>query len=147
MPCADQIRYDPYRFSREPEHYVASYVADVDRAFCIPKAILLCACARAVGIPSRLGFADVINHLHSDKLRRAAGKPTFFVYHGFTELHLGNRWFKLTPAFNIELCERFNVRPLDFDGTDDALFHEFEPGGKRHMQYVRDRGRHTDLPF
>ena len=33
-----------------------------------------------------------------------------FVFHGFTEFWLaGRRWVKATPAFNIELCERFGV--------------------------------------
>ena len=33
--------------------------------FCVNKAVLLAALARAVGIPARLGFADVRNHLSS----------------------------------------------------------------------------------
>jgi hypothetical protein len=53
----------------------------------------------------------------------------------------------VTPAFNVELCELFGVRPLEFDGTADALFHEFTSGGERHMEYVRYRGEFDELPF
>ncbi len=52
-----------------------------------------------------------------------------------------------TPAFNIELCERFGVQPLEFDGRTDALFHEFSAEGQRHMEYVAQRGSFADLPL
>jgi hypothetical protein len=55
--------------------------------------------------------------------------------------------FKVTPAFNTELCERFGVRQLIFDGKSDALFHEFDTNSHRHMEYVRDRGWFADPPI
>ena len=33
-----------------------------------------------------------------------------FAWHGYSELLLGDRWFKLSTAFNIELCERFGTK-------------------------------------
>ena len=60
---------------------------------------------------------------------------------------LASRWVKATPAFNIELCERFGVRPLEFDGRSDALFHEYSVDGRRHMEYVAARGSFADLPL
>ena len=83
--------------------------------FCVAKAIVLAAGARAVGIPARLGFADVRNHLTTERLRAQMGTDVF-AYHGFTELHLGGRWVKATPTFNRSLCDRFGVKPLEFDG-------------------------------
>ena len=142
----DGIRYDPYSVSGDRADYRASSILGVDAAFCVPKAVLLAAAARAVGIPSRVGFADVRNHLQSDKLREQMGTD-LFVCHGFTELYLNDRWFKVTPTFNVELCERFGVAPLDFDGTSDALLHEHDARGGRHMEYVHDRGAFVDLPF
>src|SRR3990167_7232802 len=38
--------------------------------FCVAKAALLAAAARASGIPARVGFADVRNHLTTPRLRR-----------------------------------------------------------------------------
>jgi transglutaminase-like putative cysteine protease len=142
----DGIRYNPYAFSFEPEAYRASVISDTRNNFCIPKAILLAADARALGIPARLGFADVRNHLTTERLR-ALMKTDLFVFHGFAELLLDGRWVKATPAFDAALCKRFGVRPLEFDGKNDALFHEFTRDGRKHMQYVRDRGTFADFPL
>ena len=142
----DGIRYDPYSITRNPDDYRASTVLGQRAAYCIPKAVVLTALARAVGVPARLGFADVRNHLASEKLLARLGTD-LFVFHGFTEVWLAGRWVKATPAFNIELCERFGVRPLEFDGRGDALFHEYSADGRRHMKYVAERGSFADLPF
>ena len=142
----DGIRYDPYSITSDPDDYRASTVLAQRAAYCIPKAVLLTALARAVGIAARLGFADVRNHLASEKLL-AWLRTDLFVFHGFTEFWLAGRWVKATPAFNIELCERFGVRPLEFDGRSDALFHEYSADGRRHMEYVAERGSFADLPL
>ena len=142
----DGIRYDPYSITADPDDYRASTVLAQPAAYCIPKAVVLTALARAAGVPARLGFADVRNHLASEKLLARLGTD-LFVYHGFTEFWLGGRWVKATPAFNVELCERFGVQPLEFDGRTDALFHEFSADGRRHMEYVAQRGSFADLPL
>jgi transglutaminase-like putative cysteine protease len=142
----DGIRYDPYAVSLDRDHYRASVVVETRQTFCVPKAILLAAAGRAVGLPTRLGFADVRNHLASDQLLERLGTD-LFTYHGFTEIHLDGRWLKATSAFNKSMCDRFGVLPLDFDGTEDAVFHPFDAGGQRHMEYIRDRGSFEDFPF
>jgi hypothetical protein len=70
-----------------------------------------------------------------------------FIYHGYTEIFLNGAWVKATPAFNLSLCRRFHVNPLEFDGVHDSLFHEFDASGHRHMEYMRDHGTFADLPF
>ncbi len=142
----DGVRYDPYRVSSDPADYRASAVARAEAAFCVPKAVLLAAVARACSIPARLGFADVRNHLTSERLRARMGTD-LFVFHGYVELWLDGRWVKATPAFDRGLCDRFGVRPLEFDGVHDALFHEFDVHGRRHMEYVHERGTFDDLPL
>jgi len=142
----DRIRYDPYTSNLERETYKASVIVGTDANFCIPKAILLAAAARSLGIPSRLGFADVRNHLATERLLRLF-RTDLFVFHGYTELFLDARWVKATPTFNASLCEKFNVKPLDFNGRDDALLHPFDREGKRYMDYVRNRGSHADMPL
>jgi transglutaminase-like putative cysteine protease len=112
----------------------------------VPKSVLLTASARARGIPARLGFADVRNHLTSEKLRASMGTD-LFAWHGFSELLLDGQWHKLSTAFNIELCDRFGVEALEFDGTGDALLHPFDKAGQRHMEYVNQRGSFDDLPL
>jgi transglutaminase-like putative cysteine protease len=142
----DEIRYDPYQFSLNPVHLRASAILAAGSGFCVPKAGLLAACARAVGIPARIGLADVRNHLASQRLLSLMQTDIFYC-HGYTELWLGGHWIKTTPAFNIELCERFGVKALDFDGRSHALMHEFDASGRRHMQYLADHGPRADLPL
>lgn len=142
----DGIRYDPYNTSREPGAYRASAIAATEANWCVPKAVLFAAAARRVGIPARLGFADVTNHLTSAKLADRM-KTDVFAWHGYTELLLGDRWFKLSTAFNKSLCERFGLKTLDFDGTADALMHPYDVAGNRHMEYIRQRGSFDDLPL
>lgn len=141
----DQIRYDPYAVSFSEGDYRASRVLQKPSNFCIPKAIALTAVLRAAGIPAAVGFADVRNHLNSPKLAELMGTD-LFIYHGYVALWLDGRMFKVTPAFNTALCERFGVRQLVFDGGSDALFHEFDMRNHRHMEYTNDRGWFADPP-
>jgi transglutaminase-like putative cysteine protease len=142
----DGVRYDPYSIRLEPEFMRASAALKAGRAFCVPKAVLLAAAGRAVGLASRLGFADVRNHLATRRLLDLMGTDVF-AYHGYAEVRLDGRWIKLTPAFNIELCQKFRVRPIDFDGVNDAMLQAFDADNRRHMEYVNDRGAFADLPF
>jgi transglutaminase-like putative cysteine protease len=142
----DEIRYDPYGVVLTREALRATAVIERGAGFCIAKAIVLAAGARSLGIPARLGFADVRNHLTTERLRTRMGTD-LFVFHGFTELHLEGRWVKATPTFNRSLCDRFGVRPLEFDGRTDSLLHPFDAAGQRHMEYVQDRGTYADVPL
>ncbi len=141
----DAIRYNPFLdFSRD-ESFQASRCIAAGEGFCIGKAALLAASARADGIPARVGFADVKNHLTTPALRARMGSD-LFIYHGYSELWLEGKWVKATPAFNLELCRRFRVKPLEFDGREDSIFHPFDEEERRHMEYLRDRGSHADVP-
>jgi transglutaminase-like putative cysteine protease len=142
----DGFRYDPYDVSVSPERFKASVLVGRATGYCVPKAIVLAACARAAGIPARLGFADVRNHLTTKRLTELIQTDVFY-YHGYTELHLDGRWFKVTPAFNKGLCEKFGIKPLEFDGTSDCLFHEYDIRGEKHMEYVRSHGTFADVPY
>ena len=86
----DGIWYDPYIPFYRPEHYRASNVLKRGRAFCIGKASLLCALGRACGIPSRVSFADVHNHLSTKQLIDYLGSD-IFSYHGLTEFYLDGK--------------------------------------------------------
>ena len=142
----DGFRYDPYNVDYAPERFRASSVVDSPSNWCVPKSVLLTAAARSKGIPARLGFADVKNHLTSEKLR-AKMETDVFAWHGYSELLLGDRWHKLSTAFNVELCEKFGVKTLAFDGTGDALMHPYDEAGNRHMEYITQRGSFDDLPL
>jgi len=141
----DGIVYTPYVDFKSPETFRASACLARGSGFCVAKAALLAAAARASGIPARVGFADVRNHLTTPRLRQLMGTDLFY-YHGYTELYLGGKWVKATPAFDRGLCEKFGVRPLEFAGREDSLFHPHDVSGRRHMEYVRDRGPAVDVP-
>jgi transglutaminase-like putative cysteine protease len=141
----DGVRYDPYTFDISSAALRASRTLETRRSWCVPKAILLAACCRAVGIPARLGFADVRNHLSTERLRQMMGTD-IFAWHGYTSIEIGGQWLKATPAFNLELCEKFRLRPLEFDGTCDAVYHPFDLTGNRHMEYIRFHGEYDDVP-
>ena len=143
----DEIRYDPFAIRMQGDAFKASTVLHDRRAFCIPKAVLLAAAARAVGIPTAIGLSDVVNHFTSDKLKRAMGGKEVFLHHGYAALHLAGKWVKAAPAFNLELCTRFGVLPTEFDGTSDAVLQEYDAQRNLRMKYLRDHGFWSDLPF
>jgi len=142
----DLIRYNPYSIEPVKDSIKASAVLAKKEGYCVAKAVLLAACLRSQKIPARLGFADVKNHLNTERLK-ALMQTDLFVWHGFAEIYLEDRWVKATPAFNLSLCEAFNVKPLEFDGTRDSIFHPFDNLGNRHMEYVTDHGSFDDLPW
>ena len=141
----DRIRYNPFQNFLVDDAYRGSTCLERGEGWCVPKAALLAACARVAGIPARVGYADVKNHLTSPALIERM-RTDLFVFHGYTELWLEGKWVKATPAFNLALCTRFRVKPLEFDGTADSIFHPFDEDNRRHMEYVRDRGRYFDVP-
>jgi transglutaminase-like putative cysteine protease len=141
----DGIWYDPYTPFYRPEHYRSSNVLKRGRAFCIGKASLLCALGRACGIASRVGFADVYNHLASKQLLEYLGSH-IFSYHGFVEFFLDGKWVKATPAFNKELCRKAKVSPLEFNGRDDCIFQPYNEEKKLFMEYINDHGTYADIP-
>jgi transglutaminase-like putative cysteine protease len=141
----DRVRYNPFQNFMADDAYRASACLERNVGWCVSKAALLAACARATGIPARVGFADVKNHLTTPELTAKMGTD-LFVYHGYAELQLDGRWVKATPAFNLALCTRFRVKPLEFDGREDSIFHPFDEDNRRHMEYVSWRGEFADVP-
>lgn len=146
LAVRDGIRYNPYTIEPDKNNMKASTTLKNGQGYCVAKAVLLTACLRSRQIPARLGFADVRNHLNTKRLKKLMGTDTF-IYHGYTEIFLNGNWVKATPAFNLELCDNFNVKPLDFDGVNDSIFHPFDKTGNRHMEYVKDHGTFADLPW
>ena len=141
----DGIRYNPYVSFHRPEDYRASNILKWGRSYCVGKAALLCALARARKIPCRIGFATVRNHLASQKLIDYLGSDRF-VYHGYVEFWLNRTWVKATPAFNAELCELHHVDPLEFDGYSDSIYQSYNRDNKLYMEYVAFHGTYADIP-
>ena len=142
----DEVRYDPYRVDLSPLGMRASTALDRGIGWCIPKAALLAAVCRAAGIPARLGYADVRNHLSTERMRETM-RSDVYIWHGYTDIWIDGAWRKATPAFNVELCNRFGLLPLEFDGVTDSIYHAYDRAGNRHMEYVNQRGAFTEMPL
>ncbi len=141
----DKIYYNPYCVNYQLDIFKASTTVKNLESFCIPKTILFCACARALGFPARIGFADVKNHLATKRLNELL-RTNVYRMHGYTLIYIHDKWVKATPVFNIELCEKFGVEPLAFDGAADSILHAFNQAGDRHMEYLHDYGGFDDMP-
>jgi transglutaminase-like putative cysteine protease len=142
----DGFRYDPYQVDLSAGGMRASSVIERGIGWCVPKAALLTAACRAAGIPARLGYADVRNHLSTERMRRTM-QTDLFIWHGYADIWIDGAWRKATPAFNRELCERFGLLPLAFNGHDDSIYHPYDRAGNRHMEYVQYRGTFDEMPL
>lgn len=144
----DEFYYDPYRIDFRRDAMKASHQVGRTRGFCMTKALLLAATCRAVGIPSRVQFFIVKNHLATDRLIKIL-ETDLIVFHGSTQLFINENWFSATPAFNLELCKKLGVEPLAFNGSSDAIFQEYVGinGDRKFMEYVHDYGTFDDFPY
>jgi transglutaminase-like putative cysteine protease len=142
----DGIFYDVYDADLSREGLRASSIIERGRGFCVHKSIVYAAACRAAGIPSRLVFADVRNHLASDRLRELVG-GTLFCFHTLTAVRPRDRWIKATPVFNKMLCRIYGMPALEFDGESDSLYHPYDADGGRLMEFVSHRGEFDDFPY
>jgi len=142
----DEIRYFPFDLDISVKGLMASTTVENGHGWCVNKAALLAACCRTSGIPARIGFADVKNHLFDAKMKRYMLNKDIFYWHGYASIYIDGVWIKATPVFNIELCKRFRLKPLEFDGRNDALYHPFDENGNRYMTYLNYRGEFADVP-
>jgi transglutaminase-like putative cysteine protease len=142
----DKIKYSLYVPRSSPEDFRASQILSRGEGYCVQKAVLLVALARAAGIPARLRFSKIRNHLTSPELLEKRG-TNVFAYHGLAELYIESSWIKATPTYDLNYCEKTGTIPVHFDGTKDALLPPRAMDGRPHIKYLKDRGFFKDLPF
>ncbi|MGW0465438.1 transglutaminase-like domain-containing protein [Streptomyces sp. NPDC003027] len=140
----DDVFYEVYDTDLSPDGLKASHTAATRSGFCLHKSALYAAAVRALGIPSRLVYGDVRNHLASPRLIEHIGGDVFF--HGLTQVHLGGRWIKATPVFNKMLCKLYGMEALEFDGLTDSLYHPYREGAGS-MEFLKDHGAFDDVPY
>lgn len=141
----DRIKYNPYVPRHLPEHFRASNTLARGEGFCIQKAALLIALSRAVEIPARFHFVILRNHRLPEKMAELL-VSNVIPDHGYVEFHLDGKWVGATPAFDIGLCQKYGIIPVEFDGKKDAKFHSHTQDGKLHIEYIFDRGTYADVP-
>jgi len=142
----DGIKYTIFGDRSLPEHFRASYVLSAGQGYCVQKAILFVALARAASIPARLRFAAIRNHLMPKDLLEKRGSD-FLAYNGYADLAIEGSWVKAAPTFDIVCCRNAGLRSVEFDGVHDALLPSQTPDGRRHIEYAEDRGFFQDVPF
>ena len=142
----DEIRYDAYGIELTPMGVSASRALETRKGWCVSKSVLLAAACRSLGIPASLGYADVRNHLSTERMRETMETDVFY-WHGYTSIFIDGSWVKATPAFNIELCDKFRIRPLEFDGHSDSIYHPLDLDNRKHMEYLSYRGEFVDVPL
>jgi transglutaminase-like putative cysteine protease len=141
----DGIFYEVYDADLSPEGLKASSTIRAKSGFCLHKSVVYAAAVRALGIPSRLVYGDVRNHLASPRLIEHIGGDVFF--HGLTQIHLNGKWVKATPVFNKMLCKLYGMEALEFDGTTDSLYHPYAEGSGGSMEFLVDHGSFDDVPY
>ncbi len=104
---------------------------------------MLAALSQAIGIPSRLGFADIVNHQLPENIIKFQG-TNLLRYHGFCELYIGERWVKATPSFDLAICQEKGIIPVEFDGMTDALLLSHDIDGEQHIDNVSYNGNFED---
>lgn len=141
----DGFLYDPHHLDLRRNALKGSTILTKKRAWCVEKGIVLAAAARKLGIPSKLGYAIVINHIGSDRLEKYLHKKEI-VFHGYVSLFINEKWVKCTPAFDKNVCRINKVTPLEWDGEQDSMFQEFE-GENQFMEYIHFYGEFDDVPI
>jgi transglutaminase-like putative cysteine protease len=142
----DGIKYTIYGKRSLPEHFRASSILAAGEGYCVQKAILLVALARAASIPSRLRLAAIRSHIVPKELLEKRGS-NLFPYHGYSDLFIEGVWVKATPTFDMVSSNDGGLMPVEFDGLHDALLPSTTLDGRRHIEYVEDRGVFDDVPF
>jgi hypothetical protein len=142
----DGLHYEIYGADLSREGLRASSVVERKRGLCIHKSILYAACARALGIPSRLVLVDVRNHVASPRLIQLLGGD-LFTYHCLASVQLDGGWLRVTPVFSERLCRLYRMAPLEFDGRSDAVFQPYDETGRSFIELVHEHGEFDDLPY
>jgi len=144
----DKIRYNMFTYyPKIKANLKASVTLRRGNGFCMSKAVLLSALARAIGIPARIHMVDIVNHKISKKIGDLMGTKAFYC-HAYSELFLDGKWIKLTPVFDHETSLKGGFLPeIEFDGQNDALFATHDKDGNLFVEYVGDWGVYADVPI
>ena len=142
----DKIQYEVYGADLSRQGLRASAIIERGMGFCVHKSIVYAAVVRAAGTPSRLLYGDVRNHLASARLIELVG-GNVFSFHALNSVYLDGRWVKATPVFTKLLCRLYGMKPLEFDGRSDSLYHPYDQVGRRHMEFLRWHGEFDDFPY
>lgn len=124
----------------------ASAVLTKQKGYCIQKSSLFVALLRALQIPARFHFVDIINYLTPQNYIDRIGR-NLMIYHGYGEVWLNGKWIEANVAFDKALCERKHYPISEFDGIHPALFAHTNADGDKFVDYIKDHGTFADIPY
>jgi transglutaminase-like putative cysteine protease len=142
----DTVRYSVSVPFEDLGDYLALNTLERGWGFCVQKSALLCALARSVGIPARLGFADIKNYLLPDYLDQMLPDKIIY-FHCFLEWRLNGRWLKATPSFDQKLTKERGWHLVMFSPDADGLLPATDLAGRPHVEYIRYRGWRLGVPL
>ena len=142
----DEVAYSPYVPFDRLDDYLALATLERGKGFCVQKAALLCALARAADIPCRLGFAHIRNHQLPANLAQVLGTDVMF-HHCYVEWELNGRWRKATPSFERALCQERGWRVVEFQPRADCLLPALDLAGRPHISYLDKLGWREGVPL
>lgn len=142
----DAIPYNLFVNRDSAEDFKASTTLTRGEGYCVQKAVLLAALARAAGIPAGFGFARIQNHLLPEKALAKLG-TNILPFHGYTELFLDGKWVRATAAWDITMSDRPHSYRVEFDGKTDAMLPHYNREGKLHVEYLADLGHFDEVPL
>ncbi len=143
----DKVKHNPYAPGQFLEDYKASATLERRNGHCEHKSVVLAALCRAAGIPARLGYVDIRDHLLSEKFRKMIGGDNLLIQHGYVEIHIDGKWVHACPAYDLETCRKNRFVPVEFDGINDARDSLYDQEGRKHTEHVRDHGHYDDFPW
>ncbi len=142
----DDIPYNMYPKDTAYENYRASAVLENGEGWCLQKSLLAATLCRAVGVPARICFAEVVNHALGKKAYEAIG-TNHFSPHTYAEVYLNQKWLPITPVFDAPLCTRLQVPTVEFDGAHPAMLSPVDLKGDPYMEYVSKTPGYDKLPW
>ncbi len=143
----DEIRYMMSAFYMIKSNFKASVTLRRGYGFCVSKAVLLSSFTRAVGIPAKVHLADIRNNKVPQETIDLLG-TNVFLYHGYSELYIDDKWIKATPVFDKNTSIRAGFLPLvEFDGINNGILSKYDPDGNLFVEYIKDRGVYAELPY
>lgn len=128
------------------DDFKASVTLQRNKGYCGQKGVLLAALARAGGIPSRIGLADIANHAVAPQMLKLL-KTNIFKVHVFVEMYLDGDWVRATPAFDTATCNRVGWPIAQFGGKADGMLASELANGDRFIEYVKFYDTYADFPY
>jgi transglutaminase-like putative cysteine protease len=142
----DAVRYNftPDLLSRAD--WRASETLARGDGFCQQKAVLLAALARAVGVPSAIGFQHLRDYKLLDTRYEGVLPDGLIPFHGLTYLWLDGGWRVADATLDAELCTHRRYRLVELLPDTDARLPTTDLDGEPHFDILAEFGPFPDLP-